>query len=166
MCDPVILDVGCRPVTVTITDTATCFTIGHQRPPRRLPLIRWTFGPVQDQILFGPVQVLSMTQLTDSQFVTGVVTPINKKGNPAPVQAGSVVFSSSDPAVLTAVADAANELSVTVTSVAPGAARLSCTFDADLGDGVQTVELFEDFSVVGGPAIGGTLVFGPPAEQA
>lgn len=133
----------------------------------KAPLILWTFGPAREQHLPGPEpQEIHMTEMSETQMVSGEVTPISKRGNPAKVQAGSVRFVSSDSSVITATQDdPTNELKVTVKSVAPGAARLSCKFDADLGDGITDVELFEDFSIIGGQAIGGTMKFGTPSEQ-
>jgi hypothetical protein len=124
------------------------------------------FGPIQEQSdLVGPRFEVHMIQLTETQQVSGTVQFVTKKGNPASVQDGSVVFASSDPAVLEVVTDPANPLAVTAKAKAPGVARLTVTADANLGDEVKNVELFEDFSVVGGEAMGGRITFGPPEEQ-
>lgn len=153
------MTVSCGPVTVTVT--VSC----GEKKESGIALVLWTFGPIQEQTLPGLLERLHMTQMTETQFVEGTVQPKSKKGNPAPVQTGSVRFTSSDPAVLLVEQDAANELKVKASGVAPGAARLSCTFDADLGDGVTSVEIFEDFSITGGAAVGGGFNFSAPQEQ-
>ncbi len=104
-----------------------------------------------------------MTQLTETQFVTGTAAFVTRKGSPAEVQ--NPVFSSSDPSVIAVAADPANPLSATVTAGAPGAAQLQLEVDADMGDGVETIRLVSDFVVVAGKAVGGTFSFGTPQEQ-
>lgn len=106
-----------------------------------------------------------MIQLTETQQVTGTVQFVTKKGNPASVQEGSVVFASSSPESLEVVVDPADPMKVTAKAKAPGVARLTVTADANLGDGVTNVELFEDFSIVGGEAVGGRMTFDAPVEQ-
>lgn len=127
--------------------------------------VLFVMGPVVEQDILGPVLEVPLTQLTDTQQVTGTVSFVNKKGNPAPVQDGSVVFASSDPAVLETVVDPASPMTVIVKAKAPGAAQVQCTADADLGDGVKTITLVADFTVVAGEAVGGTISFGTPEEQ-
>jgi len=131
----------------------------------RLALILWTFGPVREQNINGPSTGAHniMNQLTETQFVEGTVTPTTKKGNPAEVH--TPVFSSSNDAVLKVETDPVNPLGVKVSAVAPGAAQAVLTFDSDLGDGVETVVLSADFTVIAGRAVGGTFVFGAPQEQ-
>lgn len=138
------------------------------RPRRRrthVDLVLWTFGPVQEQDLTGPSQELVMEQMSETQFKEGTVQPITKKGSPAQVQAGTSVFESTDPAVLKVEVDPTNELKVKCSGVAPGVARCRWSADADMGDGVRTIELFVDFSITAGQAEGGTILFGPPQEQ-
>lgn len=106
-----------------------------------------------------------MTTLTDTQKVPGTITPLDKKGNPAKVQAGSSIFTSSDPTVVTVTPDPANELGVTVTAVKAGAAQIRWSGDADLGDGIVTISAAEDVVVTGGQAVSAGFTFGPPVEQ-
>lgn len=106
-----------------------------------------------------------MVQLTETQMVVGVVQPVTAKGNPAQVQAGSSVFTSSEPGVVSVEVDQANELKVTVKAQAPGAAQVRWSADADLGDGVRTISAVADFVVVAGMAVGATINFGVPTEQ-
>lgn len=163
-CGPITIDTGCRPITVSINGDTTTITVDHARKPHSLPLLIWLLGPIQEQNL-GPFHsgVPHMTTLTDTQMVSGTIQPLDKKGKPAPVQAGSSVFSSSDSSVITV--DSV-DLSVTVKAVAAGTAQVRWSADADLGDGVVTISAAEDFVVTGGQAVSAGFTFGTPTEQA
>lgn len=77
-----------------------------------------------------------MLILTDTQKVDLKVTPLNKLGNPAPVD-GPPKWATSDESVLT-VAPSEDGLSCTVTTTGKvGQAQVSVTVDADLGEGVR-----------------------------
>lgn len=106
-----------------------------------------------------------MTPMTETQQVTGTVQFVTKKGNPAEVQAGSVKWTATDPTVVDLVVDPVDEKTVTVKGKAAGSTRVDVTADADLGDGVESITLSEDFSITAGRAVGGTIVFGTPVEQ-
>lgn len=142
-------------------------TVKHKRPKckKRVAMIVWTFGPVQEQEFQGPSEVRAMNQLTETQQVTGTVQPVTRKGSPAQVQTGTSVFNTSDAAVVELVPDPSNELSVTVKAKAPGAAQVQWSADADMGDGVVTITAVADITVVPGQAVGGTIAFGPVTEQ-
>jgi len=105
-----------------------------------------------------------MTQLTETQQVSGTVTPVTAKGSPAEVQAS--VFSSSDTSVLEVIQDTVDPLKFVAKAVAPGAAQVQWNADADLGDGVVPISAVGDITVVAGMAVGGTITFGTPEEQA
>jgi hypothetical protein len=107
-----------------------------------------------------------MTTMTATQQVTGTVQPTDKLGNPAPVQAGSSKFTSSDETVLTVVVDPANELSVTVKGKASGSAQVRWAADADLGDGDVEISAAADFTITSAQATGAGFTFGTPTEQA
>jgi hypothetical protein len=111
-----------------------------------------------------------MVQLSETQMVSGTVTPVTKKGNPSKVQAGTSKFTSSDDTILKVVSPdpddpTGSEMSVACTAVAPGAAQCRWTADADEGDGVVEISAVGDFVVVAGQAVGGTINFGTPREQ-
>lgn len=100
------------------------------------------------------------TDLPDDKTASATVTPLDAKGNPAQVQAGSAVWSSSDESVATVTPDPANELAATVTPVGPlGVAQIKLECDADLGDGVTTIAFLGDVNVIAGQAVGGTIAF-------
>lgn len=99
------------------------------------------------------------------------VTPIflNDKGDPAPVEPGSVVWSSSDETVLIATLQA-DGVSALLQTVAPGGpARYTCTADADTGSGVRTITgISEDVMVTQNPnTMASTIVFslGTPVDN-
>lgn len=128
------------------------------------------FHPIQEQVLpEPPTGEHAVIQLTDTQFVEGTLQITNKKGNPAQVEPGSEKFNTTDPSVVATfeVVDASKgQYKLKVAAAAAGAAHTTFDADADLGDGVQSISIFiEDFSVVSGPATGGTVSFGPPQEQ-
>lgn len=107
-----------------------------------------------------------MTTMTATQQTTGTVEPVDKNGHPAPIEAGTSVFSSSDETVITVTEDPSNELTVLVKGVAAGAAQCRWKADANLGDGVQEISAFEDFTVTSSMAVAGKFTFTPPVEQA
>jgi len=99
-------------------------------------------------------------------------------GAPAQVQPGSVVWASSDETQLVVIASADGLTGNVVNTVSPSpidadgnpvTARVTCSADADLGNGVVTVTLTsEDVTVTQGPssmASGGTITFGAPVAK-
>lgn len=103
--------------------------------------------------------------ITTTQLVTGTLQPVDSKGNPAPVQPGSVTFSSSDENVFRVEVDAANEATLKVVAVGPGTAQLNYSADANLGEGVKTIEGFTAVEVLPAEAVGFGITFGTPEEQ-
>lgn len=103
--------------------------------------------------------------LTSTQFVEGVLQPVDRKGRPAPVDEGSVEFTSSDPDVFVVEIDPTDHLRVRIIAVDQGVAELRYSADADLGDGVVTIEGFTAVEVVGSMATGFGISFGTPQEQ-
>jgi hypothetical protein len=106
-----------------------------------------------------------MVQLKDTQKVTGLLAPVDAKGNTATVQAGSVVVTSSDESVVTVEKDASNELGFTLVAGKPGTAQVDFSADADLGDGVTTIAGFTAVEVQAGDAVGMGASFGEPTAQ-
>ena len=103
--------------------------------------------------------------LTTTQLVEGTLQPVDAKGNPAPVEAGSILFSSSDESVFTIERDAENESKMTVIAVGIGVAQLNYSADADLGEGVTTISGFTAVEVIAAEAVGFGISFGEPQEQ-
>lgn len=120
-----------------------------------------------------------LATLTDTQQV--VVTyggPVDGKGNPAPVE--SLTFVSQDTSTaefLPGVPDAAGVIGPdpandgmirgTVVSKAAGVTRVNITADADMGDGVKTIDgELVDVQVTTQEAVGfGAPTVGTPTEQ-
>lgn len=106
---------------------------------------------------------------TDQNYPSVALAITNNRGQPAPVEAGSVTWASSDETVLT-VAPAADGMTAAVDTVGAGTARISVTADADLGAGVSTITgVSEDVNVTIGPnsvASHMVLNLGTPADKA
>lgn len=100
-----------------------------------------------------------MARITNEQRALLTVQPLTQAGNPAPID-GDVTYSSSDETV--ARIDVVDGNSAFVTAVGEGAAQIFASFDADLGEGVRTVELSGAIEVVPAEATRGELVFGEP----
>ncbi len=108
-----------------------------------------------------------MSRINTEQRVLVSVNPLTAGGNPAPID-GSVNFTSSDESV--ARIDQVSPTSAYVTAVGLGAAQIGASFDADLGEGVRTIELSGALEVVPAEADRGEIVFGepeliPPADE-
>lgn len=107
---------------------------------------------------------LRMLKITDSQNVTLTIKPVDKKGNPAPVD-GVPVWATSDDTKAT-VAPAVDGLSAVVSAVGPlGAVQISVSADADLGTGVKSITGLLDIEVIAGEAAALAIEAGAPVEQ-
>ena len=124
-----------------------------EAPDRRL---LWTLGPVAEQLAFGPLEP-PMLQLTDSQEVAIQIAAVDKKGQPAVLADGSVVFTSSDANVAAVTANPTDQTKATVVAGLPGTCQIQVT------DGALSGTL--DITVVGGAAASLTIVAGTPTEQ-
>jgi hypothetical protein len=108
--------------------------------------------------------------LTDTQQATAEFgQPVDKKGFPASIQDGSAAFSASDDSV-TVTQDSGNPLKCLVVANHPsdpaGAAIVTLTADADLGDGVKPITGSFAVLVTSGEATGfGPVTEGPAEEQ-
>lgn len=88
-------------------------------------------------------------------------SPVDAQQNPAKVQDGSLLIESTDDSILTvgpSDVTPGNPYSVKVSFTGKaGAAQVTIKADADLGEGVKTIEGAETFEVSAGEAVG----FGP-----
>lgn len=109
---------------------------------------------------------ISMIGLKVSQTVPVTLQPIDRKGNPASVEPGTVVFESTDPNIFTVVQNPDNELQADVYSSVnnPGTAQLDYKADADLGDGVVEISGFSAVEVLPLQAVGFGLQVGEPVD--
>lgn len=141
----------------------------HHSHPRRLRLM--TLGPVTEQNIVGPVAagvsnmvvVVKDTQQVDVTYGK----PLDKKGKETEVEAGSVAWKSTDETVATVVQDATDPLKALIVAGNPGVCEVFPTADADLGDGVVSLEGEHlGVQVTPGEAVGfGSPVVGSPVEQ-
>lgn len=113
---------------------------------------------VDDQTTEG---ALFMT-ITDSQQVVATIKPVNKRGQPAPVQPGSVLWTGPS---FVAITPAPDGLSATIVAMGIGSGELSVSADADLGEGVVTISGTVPFEVIPSQATSVGFEFGTPTEQ-
>ncbi len=100
-----------------------------------------------------------MSRLNTEQRVLVTAIALTLGGVEAPID-GSVSFTSSDESV--ARIDIVSANSAYVTAIGPGGAQIVASFDADLGEGVRTIELSGAIEVVPAEAERGELRFGEP----
>lgn len=106
--------------------------------------------------------------LTDSQKVDVTYgSPVDARGKKAGVQPGSVVWRSSDPTVASVTPGTEDPIMGTIVAGNPGVCQVWPEADADLGDGVLTIQGEKiDVQVTGGQAVGfGGPTLGTPVEQ-
>lgn len=101
--------------------------------------------------------------ITVTQKYTLAIEPVNKKGNPAPLD-GIPAWASSDESVATVVADESG-LSATVLAQGVGSYTVSVSGDADLGAGVKTITASDSGEVTLGEATAISFKIGPVEEQ-
>lgn len=112
------------------------------------------------EIQYGVTNV----KFTNTQKVHIPIKVVDKRGEPAPID-GVPVCASSDETIFSTVMDADNAGVTLVASGPKGAAKLSVTADADLGEGVQKIFGELDVEIEGGAAVGFVLVPDAPVEQ-
>lgn len=98
------------------------------------------------------------------QRIPFILQPVDRRGNPAPVQEGSVSISMADTAVATVERDPANELAGWVMTHAVGVTQINYSADADLGEGVTTITGFDAIEVKPEQAVGFGITFGPAED--
>jgi hypothetical protein len=139
----------------------------HHRPHQRWPL--HTFGPVSEQLLIQAEKGVSMTaELTATQQATiTYANPKDKKGNDAPVEAGSLVWKSSDETVVAMQSVTENPIVGRIVCGLMGTCEIWPEADADLGSGVKTIlgEKVAVHVVAGEASAIGSPVLGTPEEQ-
>lgn len=145
------------------------FVIGFVLRKSRRGKVQLIFASVQDLnsgfTIWGDIKKM---RLINTQKVGVTAAPVTSAGAPATIQPGSAVWASSDPSVATVEQDPSNELSAVVKAVAgaKGATQIKITADADLGEGVRSIEASGAIEVVVPEAAGfAPLTFGAPQEQ-
>lgn len=104
--------------------------------------------------------------MTTTQQATGQVQPVDSKGNPAQVQAGSVDYFIDDPDLVDVIEDPDDETKFTLVAKGKvGVGQFRVTADADLGEGVKSIETFAAIEILPAGAVGFGITFGTPTEQ-
>jgi hypothetical protein len=102
--------------------------------------------------------------LTSVQKAGLSVSAVDAKGNPAAVE--SVVYETSDPAIVTVTADATDQTLATILAVGPlGNVQITVTADADIGEGVTALTGLLDVIVVAAEAVALSIAPGVPENQ-
>jgi hypothetical protein len=98
-----------------------------------------------------------MYTLAVDHLVKMQVSYVDAGGNPAKVD-GAVVWSSSDPTLVTVAVDTVDSTIVMATPVGPlGQVQVTATADVDLGSGVKSLITTADVTLVAGTAVAGTI---------
>lgn len=122
------------------------------------------FSKFQDQFFQTEENPVATQVINDNQQFVARIEPKSKKGNPARVD-GVPTWESSDPTVVS-VHPSEDGLSALVKAVGPvGAASVKIKADADLGEGVSTIEGSFNVAVEGGAAADFGLAFDSVEEQ-
>lgn len=103
--------------------------------------------------------------LTINQQVSGQVTPVDRKGNPAQVEKDSVRYTSSDDSVVIVVEDTDDETKFKVVATGVGTCQVTVSADADLGEGVEDISAFAAVEVFPEKAVGFGIAFGTPEDK-
>ena len=126
------------------------------------PLLRWELEFGLSRVNFTTKARINM-RLNTLQQVLVTINPVNRIGQPAPID-GQVVWESSDPSVeITNTSD--DGKTITLTARNPGASQITATFDADLGEGVRNILASGAVEVTLAEAVTGELAFGDPTDQ-
>ena len=101
--------------------------------------------------------------LTDSQQVSLAIQPVDKAGNPAPVE--GVAWTSSDVTVLVVTAADDGLSAVAASTGKIGTAQVNVTADALIGEGIAEITGVLDVEVKAGQAVALNISAGAPGEK-
>jgi len=94
------------------------------------------------------------------QRIPFTLQPVDRKGNPAAVEAGTVEYWTDDETIATVEEDPTNELAGAIITTGVGVTQLHYTADADLGEGVVAIEGFDAIEVKPEAAVSFGVTFG------
>jgi hypothetical protein len=102
-------------------------------------------------------------KLPNDHSIQVAVSYVDSHGNPASID-GDVTWDTSDPNIATVETDAGDSTqAVVVPTGQVGQVQVTCTADADLGEGTRELITTMDVEVVAGEAVTGTITpVGPP----
>ena len=109
-----------------------------------------------------------LVSMSYSQKIQVEIAPVDSNGNPARVEAGSVQITSSDESIALVRRNPDNELMFEIlgnNEGRTGVAQIDLKADADLGEGVVTIEGFIGTEILPKQAVGFGFVIGEPVEQ-
>ena len=110
----------------------------------------------------GDITMLSMTA---TQFVEARLNVIDRLGNPAQVEPGSIQIVSNDETVCIIQRIGEDETAFKVVATGNGVTQVDFSADADLGDGVTTITGYTGVEIIPAQAVGFGVTFGEPQEQ-
>lgn len=123
-------------------------------------------GSLQFCLLFSNIKTaITMVKMRNNQFVQGTLEAKDAKGDAAQIEAGSVKVSSDDEGVATLEQDPDDEKKIKVVGQRAGATVVRISADADLGEGVKTIETQVAVEIEAGEATGFGISFGDPQDQ-
>jgi hypothetical protein len=133
--------------------------------PRAIGSARWAWSCEQFRVSVVIKQGEKlMVEMSEEQVVSAEVAPVTAKGNPATID-GDVVWTVSDPSVVTLEVDASDSKKAKFTALAGDGVRpcdVTAEFDADLGDGVRTITAIGQIVVKDAEAQTAEITFGQP----
>lgn len=119
---------------------------------------------VRIRILVGPIEEQDMPLvMTATQQCLLTMQPLDAQGNPAKVD-NVAQWQTANPDVVRLV-EAPDGVTCMCMSVAVGDTQVSCTADADLGEGTRNITGLLDVSVRAAEAVTMGIVAGTPEEQ-
>jgi hypothetical protein len=131
------------------------------------PRIEFILGPVSEQSINRSTQPMASTQvLKATQQSVAALAIRDARENPARID-GVPTWSSSDETRVT-VAAAEDGLSATIKAVGPlteSPVQINVLADADLGEGVRTIQGVLEVTVIAGDAVTIAITPGPAEEQ-
>lgn len=130
------------------------------RPPRATRIV----FTVVDLPTLTFLKGITMYTMTDTQKAPLSIEPVDKAGNPAPVE-GPPSWEASDPNLLD-VTPSADGLSAVISAKGPlGSCQVTVNADADVGEGVVPITGVLDVQIVAGQAVALKISAGPAEEQ-
>lgn len=120
------------------------------------PAVRFTF-------FNSSHKEICMLKLSTIQKSTIGIKPVDKKGNPAPVD-GVPVWDVSAPGSVS-LFPSADGMSCDVLGIAPGSVQVNVSADADMGEGTKTITGTLDVEVTAAEAAGFAIQTGPVEDQ-
>lgn len=92
------------------------------------------------ELHFDHLKITAMSvNAKPNQFANGQLQPVDRHGNPAAVQPGTVMYASDNTDVCTVEADPEDETKFKLNFLTVGFANVTASADADLGEGVTTI---------------------------